>query len=331
MSVIPIVEAAYSLAGDDEQWLRDVVARLSAAYPRYRAGYGFFVDFSNPHKPRVQAPAFTESIIPKSVIEEMYEVTPPEFLEHVLSVRAGTLSAQVGTREWLTSPTGKQYYEPLGFADAVGIVGFDARKVGCIAGFALAEMQRLPAAERQTLARVAVHLAVGLRLRRALRGHDPIEGASAVLDVDGRVLHADQAAASAREDLRRRALAVDRARTRRVAHDPLEATSLWRGLVDARWTVIDHYDHDGRRYFVAHENSVSLQTPFRLSPREREVAALAALGSSNKLIGYELGISVSAVGACLASGIRKLGLPSRAALVQSFGSILRAEVPRDAE
>jgi DNA-binding CsgD family transcriptional regulator len=50
------------------------------------------------------------------------------------------------------------------------------------------------------------------------------------------------------------------------------------------------------------------------------VAAFAQLGQSNKEIAYTLGLSPSSVATHLSGALRKLGLPSRAALVTtSFG------------
>ena len=56
----------------------------------------------------------------------------------------------------------------------------------------------------------------------------------------------------------------------------------------------------------------------KLSKRERQVAAFAARGHSNKLIAYDLGIAEGTVAAHLASVMRKLGLSTRAALVGNF-------------
>jgi len=53
-----------------------------------------------------------------------------------------------------------------------------------------------------------------------------------------------------------------------------------------------------------------------LTPREREVLRLLALGHSNKEIAWSLSISVKTVETHRASGMARLGLTSRATLVR---------------
>ena len=52
-----------------------------------------------------------------------------------------------------------------------------------------------------------------------------------------------------------------------------------------------------------------------LSMRERQVASLAALGRSNKLIAYELGLAHSTIRVLVARACVKLDVSSRRALV----------------
>ena len=53
----------------------------------------------------------------------------------------------------------------------------------------------------------------------------------------------------------------------------------------------------------------------------------AGLGHSNKLMGYELGLSESAVANHVASVVRKLGLPNRAALFSLVASLVARPRP----
>src|SRR6266481_4745371 len=47
------------------------------------------------------------------------------------------------------------------------------------------------------------------------------------------------------------ARAIDRARGR-LRHDtPEETVALWKVLVGGRWSLVDHFERDGRRYVVA--------------------------------------------------------------------------------
>ncbi len=67
-------------------------------------------------------------------------------------------------------------------------------------------------------------------------------------------MHAEGAAKhrDARAFLRHAALATERARGALRNADPDQALQLWRGLVDGRWSLIEQFSSDGRRFLVAH-------------------------------------------------------------------------------
>jgi DNA-binding CsgD family transcriptional regulator len=146
----------------------------------------------------------------------------------------------------------------------------------------------------------------------------PLEdGAEAILRPDGTIEHAEEPAKAPRKraTLRRFAIEIDRARSRLRRDDPDRALEVWTALTSGRWTLLDHFDKDGRRYLVARRNDPRIAEPFALSERERQVVAYAARGQSCKLIGYELGLSPSVVSRELASAMSKLGVRGRAELV----------------
>ncbi|HJK99710.1 MAG TPA: LuxR C-terminal-related transcriptional regulator [Polyangiaceae bacterium LLY-WYZ-14_1] len=120
-------------------------------------------------------------------------------------------------------------------------------------------------------------------------------------------------------------LAMDRARTRAGRADAERAVAAWRALVEGRWSLLDHFDSDGRRYLVARENEPATRTIRTLTPRERQVALYAAHGHSNKLIGYELGLSEGTVKAHLARAMGKLGFESRSRLASLLASSTSAD------
>jgi DNA-binding NarL/FixJ family response regulator len=72
------------------------------------------------------------------------------------------------------------------------------------------------------------------------------------------------------------------------------------------------------KFLVARRNDPASAPQERLSPRESQVAALASFGHSNKVIAYELGISLSTVATLLKSALTKLGLTTRLELIQVF-------------
>lgn len=101
-----------------------------------------------------------------------------------------------------------------------------------------------------------------------------------------------------------------------LRHEDAErAIRLWEGLLRGRWTLLDWFDSDGRRFIVAKLNAQSRGTARGLTERERQVALSASLGESSKATGYQLGISPSRVSALLKAAMRKLGVRSKAQLV----------------
>ena len=136
----------------------------------------------------------------------------------------------------------------------------------------------------------------------------PLESAEAVLSPTGRVEHAVGEAKrdDAREALRDALARIAGARGMRD-DEPFRATELWTALCDGRWSLIEHFERDGRRYFLAHRNEPRLAATRALSERERQVFTYAAMGRSNKLIAYSLGLAVSTVAAHLERARRKLG------------------------
>jgi DNA-binding CsgD family transcriptional regulator len=111
--------------------------------------------------------------------------------------------------------------------------------------------------------------------------------------------------------MRDAAVAIDRARGKLRRVDVDEALGEWKGLVDGRWSLVDKFDRDGKRFVLARRNEPGVRTLSPLSDRERQVVAYVALGHSNKLIAYELGIADSTVRVLVARAARKLGARTR--------------------
>jgi DNA-binding CsgD family transcriptional regulator len=102
---------------------------------------------------------------------------------------------------------------------------------------------------------------------------------------------------------------VERARSQKPTAD--EAVALWEGLVAGRWSVVEHFERDGKRYYLAHRNDPELAPDRALSAREQQVFAYAELGYSNKLIAYSLGLAISTISTLLTSARSKLGLRAK--------------------
>jgi DNA-binding CsgD family transcriptional regulator len=125
-------------------------------------------------------------------------------------------------------------------------------------------------------------------------------------------LHARARAQGKLDDLdegRRRRNEAQKAR-----HDAEKALEIWKGLVAGRWSLVDHFDTDGKRFLLAMKNTPKVDRPIDLTPGAKRAAALAAMGHRDKEIAYMLGVSVASVTASLHRTRAKLGVRSRAEL-----------------
>lgn len=201
--------------------------------------------------------------------------------------------------------------ETTGMRDAVNAVGIDASGQGVVMSIALPE-GRGPG--QRPLALIAGHLASASRLRRA-RPTD-----EAVLE-RGRVVHAEGGARDpeARSALSRAALAIDASRR---AGAGLEHAALWTALVDGQWSLVERFERDGRRFFVARRNEPPHRAERALTALEAKAAALAGLGRSQKCIAFELGIGEPRVSSLLRGALGKIGVRTRAELVELHGHLV---------
>lgn len=184
------------------------------------------------------------------------------------------------------------------------------------------ENRRVSDRERRYWGLIASHIAIAYRLRRSLVGAEPGDG-DAVLDHDGACHHAEGDArdGDARDQLRHAARQVMRARGALRHSDTAEALAIWRGLVDGRWSLVDRFDTDGKHFLVAHRNPPDVRDRRAFSERERQVAGYLGMGFPNKLIGYSLGITGSAVADHVASISRKLKSKRRVDLVRILSAL----------
>lgn len=80
---------------------------------------------------------------------------------------------------------------------------------------------------------------------------------------------------------------------------------------------------DVRCVVVRNEDDTSSAQPVTLSPREREIARMVALGYTNKTIARVLDISVWTVSTHLRRIFAKLGVSNRAAMVAAVAVVAR--------
>ncbi len=206
------------------------------------------------------------------------------------------------------------------------VLGVDPSGIGCALAFIDESSTSVTRETRRGLERISAHLGTARRLRGSVGITPVIDGADAVLSGDGTVLHAEREARTleARQALREAARRVDRARCASKGLAPDDGLGLWRALVDGRWSLVERFDSDGRRLFVARRNDPSVRPSNVLNEKERKVVALLALGHSVKLCGYELGFAQSTVSGLARSAMNKLGVRSRAELAELHGAFIAA-------
>jgi DNA-binding CsgD family transcriptional regulator/ElaB/YqjD/DUF883 family membrane-anchored ribosome-binding protein len=218
-----------------------------------------------------------------------------------------------------------EYMHPFGVRDIQGMTACDPCGSLICMSAPSSELLSASPGDNATWGRITAHISAGSRIRRALSAReahaDLADGAEAVLSPTGSVAHAEAQAHSprARESLRRAAKAIDRARSKARSNED-EALDLWQGLVAGRWSLVEQFDSDGRRFMVARRNDPHVTDPRALNLRERQVLAYVAMGHPAKLIAYSLGVSPSSVSTTRRTAMRKLGLQTTADVVRLFAS-----------
>jgi DNA-binding CsgD family transcriptional regulator len=321
--VIGIVEAVYEIEGRDESdWLRGIAQLTAATVGDVSAGaYGLTYDASDVAAFRASNPVMVGVVDPQ--LERVFKIDclgpyreNPDLVEAVFRKIGYAPSTKLPLAEKLAQAHAK--LRARGVHEILGINGVNVDGRSAHVGVFL----NRPASTLQTdvLARLATHLGAAFRLRSRIGDTSAVDRADAILEPSGKVTHAVREAKirSARAALSDAAAHLDRLRAAGRRRDPERALRAWRALIDARWSLVDHFERDGRRYVLAQRNEPDVGPVELLSGRERQVVALAALGHSNKMIGYELGIAVSTVGVLLTRACRRLGANSRRELVAAY-------------
>jgi DNA-binding CsgD family transcriptional regulator len=103
---------------------------------------------------------------------------------------------------------------------------------------------------------------------------------------------------------------------RTVANRDVSRKDLWNELLDGRWQLFEQTVGSETGYMVLVQAATGSHDARKLSPRERDVVALAVRGLANKEIAYELHLSIASVATYLRRALVKLSLRTRLELVQ---------------
>jgi DNA-binding CsgD family transcriptional regulator len=311
--IVSVVEAVYAPMESEAEWLEGL---LAAVEPEISEGMGVFAYTYDASRLPIQVGVFSGRNTP--ITREAAVATAQGMDENYVARTWRALSFALASEDTpLTELPAASPLLDLGIHDMVNVNGYEPSGIG-VAFHAPLPRQREPQPhERWKWTRVATHVAAAWRLRtRRLAGELP----SAILSPNGKLEHAERNAKddSSRALLREAVQRIEQARGRMRTRDPDGSLELWKCLVDARYTLVDRFEHDGRRYIVAHDNAGVAPHPEVLAPRERQVVAAAAGGRTNKLIAYELGLGDSTVRVLLARAAKKLQVTSRKELVALY-------------
>ncbi len=332
-ALIDVAEAAYDLRLGADEWLPNL---LSKGLPLFDRGLGcaaaIWAGQSRDGQPLI-AQLSVGSGPPDLGVRFAHAAQPLDPVlrrEPSVARSAGVRAASECEFDGTAMLSGVEQH--LGCGDALGLWALDPDLHGVGIGIPAAEPIILSRSARKRFEMLAVHIAAGHRLRRRLgcAGEPRATPLSAVpLDAEAMidpkrfvVAHAEGEARDkgVAEMLRDAAVRVDKARGKMGRSDVDRALDAWQGLVRGRWSLVDWFDIDGRRFMLAVPNAPGLGDPRGLTGREHQVATFAGQGESSKMIAYRLGISRQRVSALLHSVMRKLRIKTQAQLVMRMRS-----------
>lgn len=203
---------------------------------------------------------------------------------------------------------------PYGFRDLETSFGLVDRTTSFGIYVPLAEPRRETRAQRARLRMLGAHLGAGFRARTR-------EDDEAWFHPDGRLCDARGDAVEHRDELRSFVARLDKARTRGASWEEDDALSAWTAMVEGRWTLLDLFESDGRRFVVARPNAPELGRQLALTPREELIAKLHGMGQTSKYVAYSLGLSPAAVSVHLANAMLKLRVKNRGELLRLYRAL----------
>ena len=318
--LITVVEAAYDLELDARAWLTQLMERIAPRLDRGFGVSGWVADFRSGKilEETIAVYGMEDRVLSAVVamVRATADLARQSHTAHAAPLCTGSQLVGLTDAQARTLSAYVDFLHPLGIRDGMCLTAVDPEGRFFLFAAPMANTARPSKAEVTTWSQVATHIAAGARLREGI-ARQPEGLPDAVVSPSGAIEHAEGPAKNptAREHLRASARSIDRARTKARGRDA-EALELWRGLVAGKWSLVDRFDSDGRRFLVARKNDPHVSDPRALTMRERQVLAYAAMGHPLKLIAYALGLSISTVAQHRERAMAKLGLKSQADLVR---------------
>lgn len=318
---ISVIETAYNLYGSDSQWLRQVLDHVSPLLGRGTNPLGWTFRCT---PATFTLGSFSEGT-PKAltyVARMSHALATEKSLD--LTYRTGVVIATASELVFPRFPDMHKMFKNLlkgRMRDLLVINCQSGIGSGASIGVLLKETSKATDQERRRWPQIAAHIGAAIRLRSmaaelsldSSKVEAVLESSGAVYDARGPAKETD-----ARETLREIVRRIERSRTAAGRENVDEALGNWEGLVSGRWSMVDRFDSDRRRFIIAVKNDPAHPDLRGLTPRERQVAEYVGLGCASKEIAYTLGLSETAITNCTARAQAKLGLGSRAELVAFF-------------
>jgi DNA-binding CsgD family transcriptional regulator len=340
-SLIDLIEVAYDFETSDSDWLPNLI---DAGAPFLDQGLGVFaISFVHPPPDGGGADVVINAMHSHSLREDFPDrfdaarmVIPPGIFQKISPPGFAATWSEMSEDYPSVS---KEYLRVLGHADVLGIHASDPNGVGVLINAPLSQAAGLTPRERERWKMLGAHIASAFRLRQGLKmlaadssrvsSHLP-RNAEAVLDLETSRIVGEAGRAKGNrvlKTLRGAARSVDQARGALRREDPQKALEIWKSLISGRWTMVDWFDTDGRRFVLAIPNSPELGDPRGLTEQESQVVNYLVLGDTSKLVAYRLGISASRVSGLLKSAMRKLGVSSKAQMIEKLRPFVPQETP----
>ncbi|MEM9730705.1 MAG: helix-turn-helix transcriptional regulator [Myxococcota bacterium] len=325
-TLIDLTEAVYDIDQEDAAWIPNLL-RVGLPILDHGLGVGAAAYTRDPERPDlIVHQKFAVSGRPDLIarVNEAVAEWPRDVYRELM--RPGVVSTLSEAAR--NHPECLEAYERHvpGVRDVFGMTSVDPNGLGILIVAPLPERTQLRGRNKELWQMMGAHVAAGHRLRRAVTAEVESTGlphdAEAVIDPKRFDIVEATAGAEPREAasvLREAAIQVDRARASEGRKDPAFALEVWKGLTEGRWSLVDWFDSDSRRFVLALPNTPEVGDPRGLTTRENLVATYAMHGDSQKLIGYRLGLSKASVSRHLKSAMRKLNVKTHAQLIEKMG------------
>lgn len=333
-AAIDVVEAAYEFDVHPASWLPNLFEEGKALFDRGLGFGGAVLSGTSDGIPVITQ--FIQGAGPPDMLVKYAAAAievGPEITRQAHADTQGVVRAlSEDSPKW---PTWEITTRHLGCKDILELFAVDHDGHGISINIATDEIVELSPGDKALLEKVTVHIAAGHRLLRGLAPSVPVPGAKmtdlplnaeALLDPKRFVVSeasGEAQGSNVSSAIRDAAVRIDRARGRLRKRDPDQALDIWQGLVRGRWSLVDWFDTDGRRFVLAKANAPHLRDPRGLTEREAQVATYASLGESGKIIGYRFGLSTARVSALLKAAMHKLGVKTQAQLVEHLRGLPR--------